>query len=239
MSDQAPRTALVAGASGLIGGHLTRLLLADPAYDRVVTLGRRAMPRHDPQHAHHVVDFEDLEASRDLLACDDAFCALGTTIKTAGSKEAFKRVDLHYVRALARQSRLAGAQRFVLVSSYGADPNAFAFYSRVKGEAERAVGVEPFRSTYIARPSLLLGEREEDRPAERLGQRVLAALSPILRGPLANVRPIHAKAVARALIAISQNGPDGIRVYEPRHLHRLATAPLDTDALLGRDRSSV
>ncbi len=232
-----PRTALVAGATGLVGGHLTRLLLADPAYDRVVTLGRREMPADDAKHVHHVVDFADLEAARDLLACDDAFCALGTTIKAAGSKEAFERVDLHYVRAFARQARLAGAQRFVLVSSVGADPNAFAFYSRVKGEAERAVGVEPFEATYIARPPLLLGDRDEDRPGERLAQRVLGILSPILHGPLANMRPIHAEAVARALIAVAQNGPSGIRVYEPRHLHRLAADPLSADDLVGRDRS--
>ncbi len=194
------------------------------------------MPTDDEKHTHHVVDFNDLEASRDLLACDDAFCALGTTIKTAGSKEAFRRVDLEYVRSFARQSRLAGAHRFVLVSSYGADPNALTFYSRVKGEAERAVGVEPFQAIYIARPSLLLGERDEDRPGERMAQKVLGALSPILRGPLGNLRPIHAQAVARALIAVAQNGPGGVRVYEPKHLHRLSADPLSADALLGRDR---
>ncbi len=230
-----PRTALIAGATGLVGGHLARLLIADPAYAHVVTLGRRNLPADDPRHTHHIVDFDDLEASRDLLACDDAFCALGTTIKSAGSKEAFRRVDLEYVRSFARQARLAGAQRFALVSSHGADPNSFAFYTRVKGEAERAVADEPFRAVCIARPSLLLGDRDEDRMGERLAQRILGALSPVLRGPLANLRPIHAGAAARALVATVQNGPDGVRVYEPRHLHRLSDDSLSADALLGRD----
>jgi uncharacterized protein YbjT (DUF2867 family) len=240
MASTSPRTALVAGASGLVGGHLTRLLLRHPAYGRVVTIGRRGMPTPNPKHTHHVVNFDQLEDARDRLAADDVFCALGTTIKQAGSKPAFERVELEYVRALARQSRLAGARQFVLVSSYGANPSALAFYSRVKGEAERAVAVEPFAGIYIARPPLLLGERDEDRPGERAAEVVLGALAPILRGPLADLRPIQAEVLARALVGIAANGLGGVRVYPPRLLHRLGRPDADVrsdEALLGVERS--
>jgi uncharacterized protein YbjT (DUF2867 family) len=234
-----PRTALVAGATGLVGGHLLRLLLAHPHYERVVTIGRRPMPAPRAGHEHHVVSFEYLERSSDVLGCDDVFCALGTTRAKAGSKRAFEEVDLHHVRRLARQARLAGASQFVLVSSYGANPHALSFYLRVKGEAERAVAVEPFRSVYLARPPLLMGERDEERGGERAAQRVLGTLSPVLRGPLTAFRPIQAEALARALVVVAVHGPGGVRVYEPSHLHRLGREGADVrsdEALLGRER---
>ncbi len=215
------RTALVAGGTGLVGRHLVDLLLDDPAWARVVTLGRRPSPRRHPRLEHHVVDFDALENHRDALAADDVFCALGTTIKKAGSKEAFARVDLRYPQKLARLTRLEGAAQFGLVSAMGANPDAFAFYNRTKGDAERAVGVEPFAGVYLFRPSLLLGEREENRPAERFFQRLLAPLAPLMVGPLADLRPIPAETVARAMIETMRAAPGDVRAFSPRDMRRI------------------
>lgn len=216
--DPAPRTALIAGSTGLVGRHLLASLLADDTFARVVTVGRRDVPVLGPKHTHHVVDFAQLEAHSKRLAATDVFCALGTTMKQAGSKEAFREVDFEYVRHLARQTRLAGAERFALVSAVGADPDSWFFYNRVKGDAERAVGVEPFRGVYLFRPSLLLGEREEKRSGEGVAERIMKPLAPLMIGPLANFRPMDAADVARAMVRVMQRGPRGIRLYEVREM---------------------
>lgn len=216
------RTALVAGATGLVGGHLVEMLLAEDGYARVVTLGRRPLARAaHPRLTHHVVDFDDLEASRDLLRADDVFCALGTTIKKAGSKAAFEQVDLVYPKKLARLSRLEGASQLLLVSAAGANPDSWIFYNRIKGEVERSVGVEPFHGVYFFRPPLLLGERDEARPGEAFAARILGPISPLLVGPLSNLRPMPARDVAAAMIAAARAAPGGVRAFDPREMRAI------------------
>ncbi len=193
----APRIALLAGASGLVGGHCLRLLLAEPAYGRVIALGRRALPL---QHAK-------LEQKLDV------YCCLGTTIKKAGSQDAFRRVDHDYVVALAQAAKQAGARRFLLVSALGANPRSHIFYNRVKGEVERDVSAVAFAAVHIFRPSLLLGERAESRPLERLGTLAFGVLAPLLVGPLRPYRPIAAEAVAQAMVRAALGEGTGVRVH--------------------------
>src|SRR5882672_191791 len=162
------RAALVAGASGLVGGHLLQLLLADDAYARVVTLARRRLAAQHPKLEQRIVDFGTLDALSDLPRVDDVFCCLGTTIKTAGSQEAFRRVDHDYVLAVARAGQRAGAAQLLLVSALGADPASRIFYSRVKGEVEADVRRLPYQAIQIFRPSFLMGDRAQVRLAERL-----------------------------------------------------------------------
>jgi len=208
------RTALVAGASGLVGGHLLQLLLADRVYARVVSLGRRALPAHHPRLEQRVVDFGALDTIADLPPAQDVFCSLGTTIRTAGSQEAFRQVDYDYVLALARAGQRAGATQFLLVSALGADPASRIFYSRVKGEMEAAVRQLPYQGIQIFRPSFLMGDRAEVRLAERLGIPLARALAPLLLGPLRRYRPIHAADVARAMVQIAKDQPRGPNVFE-------------------------
>lgn len=208
------RTALVAGASGLVGGHLLRLLLADGAYARVVTLARRELTVRHPKLEQRVVDFGTLDAFSDIPRADDVFCCLGTTIKQAGSREAFRKVDHDYVLALARTGLRAGALQFLLVSALGADPASRIFYSRVKGEVEAAVRQLPYPAIQIFRPSFLMGERAEVRLAERVGIPLARALAPLLVGPLRCYRPIHAADVARAMVQIAKEAPRGPNVFE-------------------------
>ena len=165
------RTALLAGASGLVGGHLLQRLLADPRYKRVVTVSRKALGIEHPKLRSLITDFDAIEAAMAGLGetVDDAFCALGTTIKTAGSRAAFRRVDFGYVVAFARAARAVGARRFMLVSAIGASARSRIFYLRVKGETEEAVAALGYPALHIFRPGLLLGQRAESRPREALG----------------------------------------------------------------------
>ncbi|WP_224247028.1 NAD(P)H-binding protein [Hyalangium gracile] len=208
----------MAGASGLVGGFLLEELLQSPQYREVCSLGRRALPRQHPKLSQRTVDFARLEAES-LPSADDAFCCLGTTIKKAGSQEAFRAVDHDAVLAFARAARKAGARRFLLVSALGANPRSRIFYNRVKGEAEEDLKAVGFESLVLLRPSLLLGERAESRPGERAAMVVTKALGPLLR-PFSG-RPIEARTVARAMLTLAREAPGGTRVAMSGELHEL------------------
>ncbi|HEV2147986.1 MAG TPA: NAD(P)H-binding protein [Longimicrobiaceae bacterium] len=208
------RSALLLGATGLVGGHLLDLLLEDPAYGSVTTLGRRPVPREHPRLRQETVDFARLRDFAERIRAQDVFCSLGTTIRAAGSREAFRRVDLDYPRAVAEAAARNGAERFLLVSALGADTGSSLFYNRVKGEAEEAVRTLPFQEVVILRPALLLGERGEHRPGEELAQRLMPKLSRFLVGPLRKYRPVEARAVAAAMVRLAKAGGRGVRVVE-------------------------
>jgi uncharacterized protein YbjT (DUF2867 family) len=208
------RTAVVAGATGLVGSHVLHLLIADPAWTRVVTLGRRATSVQDSKLEQRIVNLGALEAIADLPLPHDIFCCLGTTIKQAGSQDAFRKVDYDYVVGLARAGVRLGAKQFLLVSAIGADPESRVFYSRVKGEAEAAVRQLPYRSIQIFRPSLLLGDRAEFRLGERIAALLTPLLNPLLISRLRRYRPIAASAVAAAMVRVAKEAPRGPNVFE-------------------------
>lgn len=208
------RIALVTGASGLVGGHLLQLLLADAAYARVITLARRRLDTHHAKLDQRLLDLGALDAVSDPPEIDDAFCCVGTTIKKARSQEAFRKVDYDYVPGFARAAQRAGARQFLLVTALGADPASRIFYSRVKGEIEHAVRQLPFEGIQIFRPSFLMGDRAEVRRAERIGVPIARALAPLLVGPLRRYRPIDAADVARAMVQIAKEAPRGPNVFE-------------------------
>lgn len=216
------RTALLLGASGLVGRHTLDRLAADGRWGRVVTLGRRPLPTASATHEDHVVDFDRLDEQAELFACDDLFCALGTTMKQAGSEEAFRRVDLEIPFEAAQLAHSQGATQILLVSALGADPGSRIFYNRTKGEAERAVEEVGFEAVQVLRPSLLTGDREETRLGERVGELALYLAAPVLVGPLRSLRPTPAEAVARALVALAAARPTGVHVYGPEEIRREA-----------------
>jgi len=206
------RTALLAGASGLVGGHVLELLLSDPAYERVHTLVRRPRLSPNKKLSEHLVDFEKLDLS--AIRVDDVYACLGTTIKVAGSQENFRRVDHDYTVLVARLARGQGARRLALVSSVGASPKASNFYLRVKGDTEENVGALGYETLAVARPSFLVGERSQKRPGEKIGIAVAGALSFAMVGGLRRYRPIEARSVAAAMIAALKAGDAGVRVIE-------------------------
>jgi uncharacterized protein YbjT (DUF2867 family) len=213
-----PRTALVVGASGLVGGHCLNALLDDPDYRAVMVLGRSPISREHPKLRQQVVDFDRLDEYRHLAGADDVFCCLGTTIRKAGSRAAFQKVDFTYPISIAEAALANGARQFLIVSALGASSKARAFYSRVKGDVENAVAQLPFQAVHIFRPSLLVGHREEVRPAERLALLVAVPLSFALVGRLRRYRPIDAAAVARWMVRTAKQDLGGVHVFESEQM---------------------
>jgi uncharacterized protein YbjT (DUF2867 family) len=209
----APRVVLVAGATGLVGRELLRLLSAESGIGEVRALVRRPLiVRGDSKVRECRVDFDRLDAHPGhFRGVDAAFCALGTTIKAAGSQEAFRRVDFDYPLAVAKAARAAGATHFLLVSALGASARSKVFYGRVKGELEDAVTRLGFPAVTIARPSLLLGDREERRPGEELGKKI-GWLFP------ERWRPVEAASVALSLVRAAQRAAPGVESLENRAL---------------------
>lgn len=204
------KVALVAGATGLVGQRLVTVLCDAREYGRVYALTRRPLTRDHVKLANRVVRFGEIEAQLRGVTCTEAFCCLGTTLKDAGSEAAFRQVDHDLVLAFARVARAAQAQRFVLVSSAGADPGSRAFYLRVKAETEAAVMTLGFPALDIMQPGLLLGSRRDLRPLELAAQWTLPAVSPLMLGPLQRYRPVSAETLALAMLGAARSGRRGV-----------------------------
>ncbi|UOQ74237.1 oxidoreductase [Hymenobacter cellulosilyticus] len=156
---------------------------------------------------------DQLEQHRLSLIADDVFCCLGTTMRQAGSKEAFYKVDYLYVVKLAALTAANFAAQFMVISAMGADAGSRFYYNKVKGEMEQAVRQAPFRAIHIFRPSLLLGERTEKRAGEQVGAVLLRVLNPLLLGPLRRYRAVPGAAVARAMLRAAEDDGGGIKVH--------------------------
>lgn len=202
----AKNTALVLGSTGLVGKALVTQLLTDARYKQIRCLLRRPLSHSDfddPENKLQpiVIDFEQLDDLQGYFTVDHVYVCLGTTIKKAKSRAAFRKIDFEYVHAAAQISALQRVKSFVWISSVGADAKSANFYLRVKGELENAVMAIPnLNNASAVRPSLLLGEREEVRFAEQLGIWAGKLVAPVMVGGLAKYRPIHADAVARQMI---------------------------------------
>ena len=218
------RIALLAGGTGLGGGGCLRGLLQHPDYKAVYLLTRRAVPGlSHPKLLQHMVNFDAPDALA-LPASTDIFCALGTTIRKAGSQQAFRHVDFEIPLAIARLGLQAGARNFALCSSVGADAGSRNFYLRTKGELEQALCALTFAGLQIFRPSVRVGERAESRPAERFGVAVGRMLGFMMAGPLRRYRPISAEEVGRAMVAARDPGVQYLEYDAIRALARALPA---------------
>lgn len=215
------RSVILLGATGLVGSHLLQGLLADDSCGKVVTLTRSPVKGgyHSDKLETLIVDFEQPAQWRGRLIADQVICALGTTIKKAGSRQAFRRVDFDYPITVAQAARNLGCRHFMLVSAMGSDPNSRVFYNRVKGELEAAMLTLEFNSVSIFRPSLLMGQRQEFRLGEALGQIVGRRFTWVI--PKA-YRPIHAQTVADAILRIAAQDPVGNRILTSAAIAELA-----------------
>ncbi|MDM8524382.1 NAD-dependent epimerase/dehydratase family protein [Desulfococcaceae bacterium HSG8] len=205
------KSVLLLGATGLVGSECLKLLLSGDIYDRILILARRPLPDtwDDPRIEQHVIDFDRPDSYQKFVRTDHVICALGTTIGKAGTKENFYRVDFTYSYRIAAMARENGAEHFLLVSSVGANPASPVFYSRVKGELETAIQNLEYRNVTIFRPSLLMGERAEFRMGEEIGK-IFSKLIPFaLPG---KYRPVHAAAVAAAIMRAAGEEQPGVRI---------------------------
>jgi uncharacterized protein YbjT (DUF2867 family) len=209
-------TAWLAGGSGLVGGALLRRLLRDDHFDQVISVGRRALPIRDPRLVQVETDFATPLAFDALAPLEVAFCCLGTTIKKAGSREAFRKVDHDAVLAFAEGARRKGAHAFIHVSSLGANIHSRTFYSAVKGETERDAARMGFPSVYALRPSILDGDRRESRPGEHVGLLVGRVLAPLL----GKYGPTPVGAVVETMVALAKAPAPGVHVIEPDTMTR-------------------
>jgi uncharacterized protein YbjT (DUF2867 family) len=214
------RIALVAGASGMVGTELCNQLRRDRRFAPVVVLARTAPPVTAPPLQVEIVDFSRIGEWNPSVALDTVFCALGTTIRKAGSEAAFRAVDFGLVLEMARLAQRGNARHFIFVSSLGADPASSVFYLRVKGEVEEAIRALDLPHAVALRPSLLEGERPEPRPREKTARVVGRVLKPLLLGPLEKYRPTPAAKVAEAMRYVAQPGREGFEVLDPVDIAR-------------------
>ena len=222
MVDSEPKVALVAGASGLVGSHLLEALLAAPDFGRVYAVTRRPLTLEHPRLANRIVQFEKLEAQLKGTLCHTAFCCLGTTLRQAGSEQAFRKVDVDHVLAFARAARAAQAQRLIFVSSVGAGPQSKHLYLRVKGEVEQALVALGFPSLDILQPSALIGWRRELRPLELAAMVFMPLVNPFLTGSREPFRAISARTVAAAMLGAARSGRRGVYRYTYANIQALA-----------------
>ena len=208
------KTAMVAGASGLTGSHLVKYLCENDAYEKVNIIVRQAIPYSHPKLLTKIKNLEQVTES-DFEGVEDFFCCLGSTIKKAGSKEAFEQVDLIAPIQMAKYAKTQGAKHVLVISAMGANSHSKIYYNRVKGKMEEKLSTLSIPTVSIFRPSLLLGERQEFRLGERFGEFAMKILAPVFIGPLKKYRAIEAKQVAYSMMQKALESPSkAVEIYE-------------------------
>jgi uncharacterized protein YbjT (DUF2867 family) len=223
MTETGKVRAVLAGATGLVGRYLLETLLEDAYYDHVTVLTRRPKGRtHPRERLTEYVGELDSVGEEAFAGATHLFCALGTTIKKAGSTAEFKRVDYELPLRLGALARRAGARCCLLVSSVGASASAAGLYLKTKGELERELTAQGWPQLDLFRPSILLGKREESRPGERWATRIALATEWMMGGPLSRYRPMPAGLLASAMAAAGERGAAGVHVHHYQEIRRLA-----------------
>ena len=204
-----PKKALLLGATGLTGGILLGQLLESPLYSSVIIYVRKSIERSHPKLTQLLVDFETIDTA---VEADDVFCCLGTTIKIAGTKAAFEKVDLHYPVKIATLQRAAGSKQLLVISAMGADSKSSIFYSRTKGLMEAALQKIGYPSLSIFRPSFITGNRKEKRMGEQIGLAIAKLINPIMVGPLRNYSAVKAAAIVDCMIHHATESQPGVHI---------------------------
>lgn len=224
MAETGTRVALLAGASGLVGGYLLDALLESGDFTRVFAVTRRPLGREHPRLANRIVQFDKLESQLKGQSCDVAFCCIGAPWSESGSERALRQVDFDYVLAFARAARAAQAQRFVVVTSAGADPSSRDLRLRVKGEVERELEALGFPSLDIIQPGRLLGWRKQVDVRQLAATLLMPLINPLRLGARLPHRGIPARTVAAAMLGAARSGRRGVYRYTYAALNALAVS---------------
>jgi uncharacterized protein YbjT (DUF2867 family) len=216
------KTALIIGSTGLIGSHLLDLLLESQEYSTVITFVKRDSGIQHPKLKQHIIDFDKPETYKELVVGDDFFCSIGTTIKKAGSQDAFRKVDFEYPKQFASLAQQNKVKQFLIVTSLGADANSSNFYLKTKGEIQDFLKKCNFESVSILQPSLLLGTRTEFRLGEKMGTFFMKLFSFLFIGNLKKYKAIQSEAVAKAMCIIAQRNYKGFHIIESDSIQEIA-----------------
>jgi len=216
------RHALVAGATGLIGSELLQQLIHGRYYQTISLLSRREVETSSKRVETIITDYDKLSEKDIPDGVDDVYCCLGTTMKKAGSKGAFRQVDYDYPLKIVEIAKKKGAKQYLLVSSMGADASSSILYNQVKGEIEQAIAQLKFPAFHIFRPSVLMGKRDENRVGEKVAQLLMSSHSPLMIGGLRKYRPIAGKDVASAMLRIAKKELKGRYIFESDKIQTLA-----------------
>ena len=206
------KTAIVIGATGLVGSTLVKQLLDNSIYSKVVLLLRKPLSMRHSKLMQEVIDFDNLDALK--IVGDDLFCAMGTTLAKAGSKEAQYKIDCTYPYEIGKIAKANGVKQYILVSSAGANFDSSNFYLKTKGDLEKKIESLGFQNFVSVRPSMLLGDREESRLGEKFGKVLSNILSPLLFGSLRKYHGIEASDVAKAMQRFANQGLSGVKYME-------------------------
>lgn len=220
----AQKSALLLGASGLVGGELLTLLLDGDEYERVTILVRRPLTIQHPKLAEVIVDFNLLAEVRDKFRVDDVFSCLGTTIKKAKTREAMNRVDYEYTMSAAKLAKAMGAKKFLVISSMSAKADSPVWYSRMKGQLEADLKQLGLPALYIFQPSLLLGKRNEFRFGETFAALLSKLLPFLFVGALKKYTPIQARTVASGMYNAAHLSNSGTITYQSDRIRQLANS---------------
>lgn len=212
------KKAVVFGSTGLVGQSLVTQLLNHPEYKEVICVNRREQNINHPKYREFINDLSDASAIAEYISGEEIFCCLGTTIKKAGSKQNFEKIDLKLPLAIGKVCEQKKVRHFLVISSIGADAKSGNFYLRTKGRMEEAVEKMNIAQKTIVRPSVLLGSRKEVRPGEEFGKVFMKLVAPLLFGKWKKYRPIHAEDVARAMLIIANSSPSSQVIFESNEL---------------------
>lgn len=215
---------MLVGATGLVGRHCLDLLLRDPFFTEVRVISRKTLYREDPKLTESVIDFDRLEEAAGEIRGDVTICCIGSTLKTAGDRETFMKIDREYVARIAGISHRNGCRHFLVVSAAGSNKNSLFFYSRVKGLMEEDIRTIPFEAVSIFQPSLIEGERKEVRVMEMLSLKISRLLSFIFKGSLKKYEPNKAEDIARAICYTAKNKQHGLHIYPSPEIKKLSAA---------------
>ncbi|WHY54376.1 NAD(P)H-binding protein [Peribacillus simplex] len=216
------KTALILGATGLVGTQLIKKLSNSKIYSEIHFLTRSEVKFTDPKCIGHVVEFDKLSKYAGLFKVSDVFICLGTTIKKAKSKEAFRKVDYDYVIEATKMAKTANVEKLLVITAMGANSKSRFFYSRVKGDVEITLQHLELNTVHIFRPSLLLGERKEFRAGEKISGLISTFAKYVFVGPLRPYRAIEANKVAAAMYAAAQKTAKGYHFYNSDEIEKLA-----------------
>ena len=216
------KTALLFGATGLVGSHLLNLLIINNNYSKIKVFVRSSIELNDPKIEIIQTDFNNLKNHREDIKGDDCFFCIGTTKKNSPDKNEYKRVELEVPKQVAQIAKSNLVNSFVFVSSGYADPKSSGDYLKFKGLVEEELKRLNFSKLGIMRPSFLLGNRQEKRVGEKIGIFVFKLLSPLFLGPLKNMKPIHSETVAKAMIKIANENLEKI-IFESNEIVELTS----------------